>query len=113
MPFDGSEGSAIELDVAAQWTKNYRDQNPDQTLGHFFGRDILEQILGQAGCQGIRLYYALDQQGTRQLLAVGADSAEDDQLDDACIVADNSKGSPPNMGVLNPLNGDMLVNEPE
>jgi hypothetical protein len=57
-PITGKEGSPIKLDIAANWTKNYRDRHPGETISQFFGREILEQILAQEKCLGIRFYYA-------------------------------------------------------
>ncbi|HAL82080.1 MAG TPA: hypothetical protein DCO83_07475 [Mucilaginibacter sp.] len=54
----GKEGGEFDLDLAASWTKNYRDKHPGETVSHFFGKDILQKILAQEGCQGIRFYYA-------------------------------------------------------
>jgi hypothetical protein len=59
-PITGREGSPIKLDVAASWTKNYRDKHPGETLSQFFGKEILEKILAQENCLGIRFYYAHD-----------------------------------------------------
>ncbi|HEY2583424.1 MAG TPA: hypothetical protein VGI43_16550 [Mucilaginibacter sp.] len=59
-PITGKEGSPIELDVAANWTKNYRDKHPKETISQFFGKEILEKILTQENCLGIRFYYAYD-----------------------------------------------------
>ena len=59
-PITGREGSPIKLDVAASWTKNYRDKHPGETLSQFFGKDILGNILAQENCLGIRFYYAHD-----------------------------------------------------
>ena len=59
-PITGKEGSPIDLDVAANWTKNYRDKHPKETISQFFGKEILEKILTQENCLGIRFYYAYD-----------------------------------------------------
>jgi hypothetical protein len=59
-PITGKEGSEIELEVAASWTKNYRDKHPGETVSQFFGKEILEKILAQPNCLGIRFYYAHD-----------------------------------------------------
>lgn len=56
----GREGEPFDLDVSARWTKNYRDRNPDEVISHFFGREIIEKILTQEGCLGIRVYDAYD-----------------------------------------------------
>lgn len=103
MAFNGSEGNAIDPNKAAAWTRNYREANPDHIQSRFFGRDILLAILSQEGCEGIRLYYGLD--GTvPQLLAVGANGEENDQLGAGCIVADESISSPSRSGQANILN---------
>lgn len=109
MPFNGSEGKAIELSVAAQYTQNYREANPNPgtILGCFLGKDILRKLLEQPGCEGIRFYYGLNGT-TPELVAVGADSEENDQLGVIsgvqCIVADEAPRCPPNSSQANDLN---------
>jgi len=56
----GREGEPFELEVCANWTQNYRDRNPGDIVSHFFGREIIEKILAQQGCLGIRVYHAYD-----------------------------------------------------
>jgi hypothetical protein len=56
----GREGEPFDLDVSANWTKNYRDRNPGDNVSHFFGREIIEKILAQQGCLGLRVYDAYD-----------------------------------------------------
>src|ERR1700743_758067 len=56
-PLTGKEGSVIDLKVAAEWTQNHRHHNPDEVLSQFFGREILQKILDQPDCVGIRFYY--------------------------------------------------------
>jgi hypothetical protein len=57
-PITGKEGAEIELHVAAEWTKNHRERYPSGTLSQFFGIEILQRLLSQPGCLGIRIYYA-------------------------------------------------------
>jgi hypothetical protein len=57
-PLTGSEGSEIDIKVAAEWTQNHRHHSPDEVISQFFGREILQKILEQPGCVGIRFYYA-------------------------------------------------------
>ncbi|MBI3234723.1 MAG: hypothetical protein HYZ42_11920, partial [Bacteroidetes bacterium] len=47
MAFTGHENHDITLSTAGEWTKNYRDANPGQTKGHFFGKDAIQAILNQ------------------------------------------------------------------
>lgn len=82
MSFNGTEGAPIALTQAADWTANYRATiTSGETKAHFFGRDILEKILQQEGCMGIRIYYAQDDEGAKQIVLVGADASEKDQTD--------------------------------
>lgn len=101
MAFDGTEGSAITLSNGASMTNEYRQRNPGAVKGHFFGKEILNQILDQEGCMGIRMYYGLDEDGNKQLVIVGADSDENDMLD---LVADFSVPCPSACSTPNALN---------
>ena len=105
--FAGSEGSPISLALAATWTKNYRDNNPGQTIAHFFGTDIIQQILSQGTCMGIRIYYAADDSGAKQLILVGADAHQNDMTDG--ILADYSMPCPAICSTANPLNSVITV----
>lgn len=79
--FTGAESESFDLGTAAKWTAAEREQSPGQVRAYFFGRDIIEQILKQPGCMGLRIYYALDPlTGVRHLLMVGAEANLNDQL---------------------------------
>jgi hypothetical protein len=56
-PLTGQEGSEIDLKVAAEWTQNHRHHSPDEVISQFFGREILQRLLDQPDCIGIRFYY--------------------------------------------------------
>jgi hypothetical protein len=106
MSFNGTEGGAIDHNVAADYTAAFRDRFPNARKGAFFGRDILEQILAQDGCMGIRVYYGINNKKPEPIF-VGADEAENDILVSAgatAIVADLSVPCPPSCGVNNILN---------
>lgn len=55
-PITGTEGAEIELNVAAEWTKNHRDRHPDVPISQFFGIEIVQRLIQQPGCLGIRIY---------------------------------------------------------
>jgi hypothetical protein len=59
-PITGREGEEIDLQLAASWTKNYREKHPRETISQLFGKEILQKILSQENCMGIRFYYAHD-----------------------------------------------------
>lgn len=102
--YNGSEGEAITLEEAAAFTANYRSQNQgvaETVKAHFFGREILQRMLDQEGCAGIRMYYGLDDKGGKQLVLVGVDAAGQDMEDGT--IADRSRVCPPDCatGALN------------
>ena len=78
----GREGGPIKLDEAASWTKNYRERHPGETISQFFGKEILERILAQEGCLGIRFYYALNHEGKKHLVITGVVSDGSDQINE-------------------------------
>lgn len=103
MAFNGKEGEVFPLATASDWTKNYRDANPeDVTKAHFFGKDVLNAILNQTGCMGIRMYYALDENGAKQIILVGADANENDMYQG--VIAERSLPCPAYCSAANPLN---------
>jgi len=76
----GREGREWDLNEAISWTKNYRDKYPDRFISHYFGREILEKILAQDGCVGLRFYHALDERGKEHLIIAGTAANGEDQL---------------------------------
>lgn len=72
-------GSKISLETVRSWTNNYRKNNKD-TTSHFFGRVVIENLLKQPGCAGIRIHYAVDEKGHKQLVLSGVNRAGKDQL---------------------------------
>jgi len=54
----GREGAEIDIKQAKDWTRNHRERNPGGVVSQFFGREILEKILSQPDCIGLRFYYA-------------------------------------------------------
>jgi hypothetical protein len=103
MAFDGTEGAPETRAKAETWTAAYRTASPGETKGHFIGKDIINDILEQVGCKGIRIYYGLD--GTeKKLLFVGTDTAENDMLGEGHLVANRTIPCPKRCGASNILN---------
>ncbi|MEM7040733.1 MAG: hypothetical protein AAF570_27475 [Bacteroidota bacterium] len=71
--WNGSEGGPVELNIAASWTANYRAAHPGEIEAHFFGSEILNDLLGQSGAIGIRMYRAYDDDGDPVMVLVAAD----------------------------------------
>ncbi len=103
MAFTGNEAEEFPLETASEWTKNYRETiNNGEPIAHFFGKDIIQRILNQPDCMGIRIYYALDENGKKQLIIVGANAEENDIYNG--IIAERSYICPPYCSSGNPLN---------
>lgn len=101
MAFNGTEGGQISLLTGSIMTAEYRSQNPDETLGHFYGKEILNELLDQSGCMGIRIYYGIDEDGNKELVLAGADASENDMT---ALVVDLSKPCPNRCSRANALN---------
>lgn len=71
-------GKTIPLDKGSDLTKNYRDVNPNKVKGFAVSKDLIEDILEQDDCDGLRVYNALDEDSKPQLVVVGIDSSEND-----------------------------------
>ncbi|MBA2611032.1 MAG: hypothetical protein H0U95_03610 [Bacteroidetes bacterium] len=104
MSFTGKEDHHVTLAEATAWTANFRatQSGTTYTKGHFYGKDAINAILAQAGCVGIRIYYALDDRGDKQLILVGAKADESDMYNG--VMAERGISCPP-MCPTSPLNG--------
>ncbi|MFT5820885.1 MAG: hypothetical protein ACI8ZM_002133 [Crocinitomix sp.] len=102
MAFDGTEGSQITLAEAAAMTLNHRMASPNDRLGNFMGKDIINDILAQSGCVGIRTYHGLDTSGNREIILVGVDANQNDMI--SGVIADRSFPCPSACSIANSLN---------
>lgn len=80
MAFDGKEGGLILLQDGAVMTARFRGNFPTQPKARFFGKDVLNKILGQPGAMGIRIYFAQNAQNQFELVICAADANENDML---------------------------------
>jgi hypothetical protein len=68
-------GNEITLEVASKKIKSYSETYPTDPTWYFIGREILERIMAQPGCIGIKFYNALYEDGSKNLVYVGIDEA--------------------------------------
>ena len=66
-------GEEIGLELGKQMVKSYQETNPTDVKSYMVGREIIEGILAQPGCVGIRMYNALNEAGEKTLVYVGVD----------------------------------------
>lgn len=69
-------GEDIGQELGAKMVKDFQDSNPNETEWFYAGRNILDKILSQPGCVGIRMYNAIDENGNKTLVFVGIDAQE-------------------------------------
>lgn len=67
-------GEEIGQELGAKMVKDFQDANPNDTNAYFIGRNIIDQILAQPGCVGVRFYMGLNEVGEKTLVYVGVDS---------------------------------------
>jgi len=67
-------GEPISHELGAKMVKDFQDAYPDfPSKCYNIGRNIIEQILSQPGCVGLRFYNAIDETGKKTLVYVGVD----------------------------------------
>ena len=111
MSFTGKEGAPITVEEAQAMISRYRTKyatkegsdEPSNTIWAFSGREIIEKILAQEGCVGIRFYFA-ERDGYQDIVMVGVDKDENDQVKG--VIADRVRHCPPKCGSTS---GTMLI----
>lgn len=83
-------GENIGLEEGIQLVKNFRDANPDATPGYFIGRNIIDQILSQPACVGIKFRKCLTNNNEEHLVYTGVDAEGKDILE-FCVVDNTGK----------------------
>jgi hypothetical protein len=73
-------GEEIGKELGAQMISAYRTANPSDVTSYYVGRNILEQIMAQPGCAGIKFYNAYNEIGQKTLVYVGVTAQGNDML---------------------------------
>ena len=66
-------GEEVGLELGTQMVNSYREANPTDVKWYMVGREIIEQILAQPGCAGLKFYNAYNEAGEKTLVYVGVD----------------------------------------
>ena len=89
-------GEEIGFELGAQMISSYRQANSSDVISYYVGRNILEQILAQPGCVGIKFYNAYNEIGEKTLVYVGINKDGNDMINITSINAqgqlDSQKG---------------------
>lgn len=93
----------VTLAEAAVMTARFRQENPSGTIiSHMLSRDIIDEILAQPGCEGVRIYNAIDDGDIRTLIVVGVDANQNDLCHG--VLAEHTTKCPTMCPQANPLN---------
>ena len=71
-PLSKNIGREIPADQGKAWIKKFQDEKRGSIKAVFYGSNILEAILAQKDCVGIRIYNAVDDNGISTFVLVGA-----------------------------------------
>ena len=80
-------GEEISHELAQEFITAYEKAYPGENRGYHIGRNIIEQILAQPGCVGMRFYYGLNEDGVKTLVYVGIDAEGKDLVKRTVITA--------------------------
>lgn len=83
-----SVGEEISTELATDFVKTYAAANSNEVTAFHIGRNIIEQILAQPECAGIRFYNAINEDGRKTLVYVGIDASGKDIVKKV-VVAEN------------------------
>jgi hypothetical protein len=89
-------GEEIGLELGKQMVSEYQAANPTDVHFYQIGRNILDQILAQPGCAGLRFYSAYNEAGEKTLVYIGLNKAGKAIFEFTCInnegVLETNKG---------------------
>ena len=103
--FTGKEDHSITLAEAKKLTKKYRVKaGPGASLGCFFSKKALQEILDQDDCVGIRHYYGESKDGNPVLVLVGVTADGGDMT--AGVLVELGFPCPPKCMAGSPLAND-------
>lgn|SRR5690606_35831672 len=92
-------GEEIGFELGKQMVSDHDVANPMAEIQFYeLGRNILDQILAQPGCEGIRFYYGYNEQGEKTLVYVGLDKKGKPMFQYTCVNNDGSLSA--NKGIV-------------
>jgi hypothetical protein len=83
-----SVGEDIGHELAGNFVEAFSNAHPEEAPSFAIGRNIIDQILAQPGCAGMRFYNALNEEGQKTTVYVGIDASGKDIVKKV-VVAEN------------------------
>ena len=93
-----SIGEEIGFELGNQMVQDYQAANENDVRFYVIGRKIIDQILSQPGCAGIKFYNAYNELGQKTLVYLGLDEGGKAILKYSCI--NNSGLMETNKGIV-------------
>ena len=101
----------VTLTKAAEMTERYRRNVPVngtgdflQKLGGSFDKDAIEELTAQADFNGLKFYFAFNDNNEITVVLVAIDARGDDIIGTGSIILDHALGCPESCGASNVLN---------
>jgi hypothetical protein len=69
-----SIGEEIGYELGNQMVASFQNAFPSENSFFVIGRQVIDQILSQPGCVGLKVYNALNEQGEKTLVYMGLDA---------------------------------------
>lgn len=100
--FDGREDHEIPFARARGLIRAWRNKaGKEKRHGGFFGRDVIDRILAQPGCVGIRFYHAAHEKGHDTVVLLGVTAEGKDLV--SGTIAEEAYPCPPYCDDTDPL----------
>jgi hypothetical protein len=80
-----AKGEKISKKEARKWVKNYKEKHEKDVnflSSMLFNKKIVESLLSEEGCEGLRVYNAMDDAGKLHFILVATDAAGNNILPD-------------------------------
>ena len=74
-------GEEITHELGAKFIKDYRTSNPNDVVCYTIGKNILDQVMAQPGCVGVRFYNAMNEFGEKTLVYVAVNDEGKDIME--------------------------------
>jgi hypothetical protein len=97
-----THGEVVTLNEAKQMTADYRRAAGANAIkAHLFSKGLVEDILNQSGCEGLRIYHGIEN-GEKVVVLVGTDANDEDMT--GGVILERSTKCPPVCSGTSPLN---------
>jgi hypothetical protein len=106
-----SVGEAIDHQLAKELIQSYQTTYPESFKAVLIGRNIIDQILAQPGCVGIRFIDAINEEGQKTLVYIGVDAANKAILESVVVERNGAIATVPAIVADRTAGGGSLIDD--